>query len=152
MFNVLSEAELAYMAGIVDGEGTIGVFREITPKRKAEFRYRAALEVSNTDEDVIDWLQVKFGGYTNCTNERTAREKGHKLMYKWHCKVSDIGSLLKTLMPYLRIKKANAATVLQFIKIQPGPGKRTFHLQDEFYGYWAECKKLNARGRNWAAA
>lgn len=51
----MTNAELAYLAGIIDGEGTVTVKR--TPGRDRPIPWVA---IANTAEPLIDWLRVRF--------------------------------------------------------------------------------------------
>ena len=48
------EPDLSYIAGIVDGEGSIRFHRE-----------RPFIAIYNTDTRLMDWLQKKLGGHVN---------------------------------------------------------------------------------------
>jgi hypothetical protein len=92
--------DLAYLAGIIDGEGTIRAF-------VAGGRNRVLVQVANTSEDLIHWLE-QFGGksYWDSCNPKRRR---HKPCAAWRVtRALDCFRLLSALRPYLRIKRAAA--------------------------------------------
>lgn len=57
--------EWAYVAGIIDGEGSVGVLRYDTHKRRnpnAPYRWHFApyLKIANTNLDLMEWLQQRL--------------------------------------------------------------------------------------------
>ena len=130
------KAKFAYLAGIIDGEGclTIGAGRKgnIT-------NYNSIIMIASTDERLIKWLQNNFGG-NYYTSKRTSPK--WKQAYIWRfLKKKDIEVLLLAILPYLIIKREQAITLLEFVRLpryQETPEKRA-----ELH---AKIKKLNTRG------
>jgi hypothetical protein len=54
-----TSTDLAYLAGLLDGEGTLGVYGR-TEKGRRE--YVVACVVANTSTTLMEWLVTKFGG------------------------------------------------------------------------------------------
>src|SRR5882672_3456483 len=71
-----SIAELAYLAGLLDGEGCLTMTRP-HPGRQAP---RMVLQIGNTKPQMISWLVEHFGGTT--WSRHTGR-KTDALMYSW---------------------------------------------------------------------
>lgn len=65
----LNVEEAAYLAGIVDGEGTI----TLASKNKGQNR-RLAITVSNTDRELLEWI-LKVVGVGIITTKRLYKEK-----------------------------------------------------------------------------
>lgn len=106
------ERELAYLAGIVDGEGSI----TITVSRQPRFgyitrRHRLLFQVSNCDRRLMDWLVLTFGGNTSLT---AADRKGRR-GWHWTSKQSSAGAILTDLLPYLKLKRRQAEVALAFL-------------------------------------
>jgi hypothetical protein len=70
---VLSDTELAYAAGIFDGEGCLSLAHR--GKRGSGY-ITPSLQVGNTNEPLLRWLQECFGGgvYHNKESRPTHRE------------------------------------------------------------------------------
>ena len=69
--------KLAYLAGIIDGEGSIMIWKSnIDAKRRGQFNLR--VNISSTDKCLMDWLVKNFGNIyheINSSKTRTIRGK-----------------------------------------------------------------------------
>lgn len=100
-------AELAYLAGMVDADGT--VYLRVDP-RNGKLSLR--LSVVNTDRTIIDWLLVHFGGhaYTSGStgSKRQIANPIHKPLHHWHLGDGPAVPVLDAIAPYMVVKKARA--------------------------------------------
>lgn len=98
----MNKEEFAYLAGIIDGEGSIVLHRD--PKSR---KIWGDMTVYNSPEELISWIQKRFGGriYHTWTREDSISTKPC-FMLRWNGK--DAGKLLPKLLPYLIIKKQKA--------------------------------------------
>lgn len=87
---------LAYLAGIVDGEGTIAVHRD------GANRARFVIEVKMTERIVIELLSKRFGGVI--VNRKPGAE-GWKPQFRWRVTAKAARSAYQELEPYLRLKR-----------------------------------------------
>lgn len=71
----MSPVELAYLAGLIDGEGSI----TLTRNRSNEHR-RVVLGVTSTTREIIDLLLTQVGGH--CFTIRKKKEH-HKQAWNW---------------------------------------------------------------------
>jgi len=107
-----SPAKLAYLAGIIDGEGTIDFIKNKTRRRR---EVAPRLKVVNTDFGLIKWLAELGGRFYRY--ER--KDRRHKPSYEWFISgVQNIQPLLQAILPYLVIKRRNAERVLEFCRIE----------------------------------
>lgn len=112
-----SSDELAYMAGIVDGEGCIGLKGERLSETKSGLtvkRAEARLEITNTDVRLIHWIVSHFGG--NSRPKKPANPKA-KPAFSWACGGERAHAILSRLMPYLVMKKAQAECLICFVEL-----------------------------------
>src|SRR6266487_2106264 len=61
----IQQTELAYLAAMIDGEGTLSIHKVRKYQRTGptdHLRYRLVLQVSNTHRGLMDWLLARFGG------------------------------------------------------------------------------------------
>lgn len=103
-----NETELAYAAGIVDGEGCIFIGNRggnATPK------YTLKVEVCSTTPVVLRWLRNRFGG--NITNATTPSDK-QKPQQRWSVSTAAAGKFLAAIRPYMVIKAEQADLAIQF--------------------------------------
>jgi len=103
----LSPTDLAYMAGIIDGEGSIYY---TTPGG----RPRVEMCAVNTNKEVIDWLHDKVPG--SCVYYRKPRQPTHKPSYIWYLRGAlGVYDLVGLLLPHLIIKREAAQDAIAFI-------------------------------------
>lgn len=51
--------DIAYIAGLFDGEGCVSVRKWTTKKA---FQHTLYVSITNTDKKVLDWIQSQYGG------------------------------------------------------------------------------------------
>lgn len=128
----LTVAELAYAAGIIDGEGCVTIRCSSRVKRgRPSIVHAVAVAVSSIDEVVVTWLHDRFGGYRS---ERTPKGSS-KSVYTWRCESKTAVMTLSAVRPYLLIKARQADIAMEFQKVIPPRGGRDNkltwkHLED----------------------
>lgn len=114
MADLIRKVELAYMAGIFDGEGCIHIV-----KRKPDKKNKNSLSPSyslrlgiNISSKVIPYffLSVCGGG----VHKKERREDFYKDTWEWTLCGSPAAELLKNLLPYLKIKRVEAELGIRF--------------------------------------
>jgi len=100
--------ELAYLAGILDGEGTLRL-PVVYQRNTGHPRYYAEVNVYNTNPHLIDWLLEKWGGNFYY---RHRGNKKHKPEYTWRIGGEKAIPLIKSVYPYLILKKEHADILL----------------------------------------
>ena len=104
----ISDIELAYIAGFFDGEGCIHYsFKKHWTDRPPNSL--VWMQVSNTDQQVIDYLKGKFGGFIFRQDNRD----GRRVLYNWKITGRQTFVILRLLLPYLRTKHDKAQLILQ---------------------------------------
>jgi hypothetical protein len=90
------ERTLAWMAGILEGEGCIGVFKDPRPNRSG---YSLRVSVHNTDPTIVDVFVREFGGTgrVHCGKQR----EGKRPVYHWYANGINGAAALKALRPYM---------------------------------------------------
>lgn len=103
-------SELAYLAGMVDGDGSI------TLHMRAAGSLRLRLYVGNTNEALIHWLHEHFGGDISLNVHRgsgTWDATKHKQMHHWRIERDAAVELLSALIPFLLVKRAVAEVAIE---------------------------------------
>lgn len=136
----LSDIELAYIAGIIDGEGCVGIHK-CPDKRGYSRLHYLYLCISNNNPIVIDYFQSKLGG--NITKRKSHPEWNPN--YKWFIRSGKAEEVLSIVLPFLLIKKEQAKVGIEFSKIKSSTqGKRLsveeWNLREEYY---LKIKELN---------
>ena len=116
----LSEADKGYLAGLLDGEGSIGLY--FVPNRQGITIMSRLTIVTNNDKYLIDYVANLIG-----------KDVGRTFLYKatqkltgisgWHVKISHrafIEVFLSYIYPYLIAKKDRAMNLLRFLELRKG--------------------------------
>ena len=142
----------AYLAGIVDGEGSISIKSESMGKP-----YVGYLTVTNCNYEMIKLFECEFGGKVrkrNWSNNQKNISKNWKPSYEWSLTKQQAAKALRLLFPYLRIKSRQATLVLRLARLKsmnkgtnarwrPDLHTRFIKLYDKIK---TECVGLNKRG------
>lgn len=142
---VLSDTDAAYIAGIVDGEGWIGIHklgsRGGTSRRVGQ--YRMCVEVGNTNEPVIRFLKSRLHGAVTFHPGRG----GSKAHWKWRCTSHIALLVLDAVLPYLIIKRRQAVLCRRFQRYTQSPSRivtdKAVAVQTRIHD---EVRALNRRG------
>lgn len=125
MSNSLSD--LAYCAGLMDGEGCI------TFSKDGETNYRLRIKITSTDYSVLEWLQEHFGGFIHLSRKKS---EYNKEAWDWVCKTEDQIIFLFGILPYAIIKRAQIIEALNYHFEKQNGGKLTeeeLALRKEYY-------------------
>jgi hypothetical protein len=107
------DLDLAYAAGIVDGEGTIGI-TEIgaRPKKgRKNPQHRIYVAVAMTDAAIPLLMSEMFGGSVNTYHYHPERNRPQT---RWSLSGKRAVLCLEALLPYLRLKNAQAELAINF--------------------------------------
>lgn len=152
---VISDVDLAYAAGLIDGEGTIGI-TELAPggarpdgrcSRKSP-QHRIYAAVTMTEPAAILWLHVTFGGHFQALK---ARRPHHKPTFRWSATSQTAAEVCDLIAPYLKVKRAQAEIAARFYRerlagnFQGSAGVPADELAARRAAL-AEIKSLNKRG------
>lgn len=146
----LSVAEAAYLAGIIDGEGTITVSRKKDHNgMRGGYAYRPYVAVANTNILVLEWCRRVTGiGRVGVSGSRHGPRQ--KQGYRWQLWSQKAGQLLRAIRPYLVIKIKQADILILMIEsARDGVGRdglTTTERQFQIETY-ETLKLLNKRGR-----
>ena len=121
---MLSESDIAYIAGLFDGEGSIHIKRGIEnkkkhnnkPGRRVSNSMRISMEITMTDESVLRWLHEVLGvGTLNRKPRKGRRKDGTKylMQYRWRCTFRDAYYVCRLLWPYAHTKLPKIQQVIE---------------------------------------
>ena len=128
---------LQYLAGILDGEGTIGIQKH--KHRKApRFYYDVRVRVSNGYRDLITLVKAEYGGVVSKRKAKGKRKANYQLT--WVC--NDAVSLLNKLLPFLIIKREQALLALALPRSR-GSHYMTPELYDRQIEVYQKMRMLN---------
>lgn len=158
----MKDTDIAYIAGLIDGEGYIGIKR-ITGKSSGRVNpgYQERIQVRMVDEPAIKFLAETFGG--NYYAEKPHAHKGRPL-YCFSASDRIAVNILKIVLPFLRVKFHVATQVLAFREFRSTASKvpvkivmrNRWGVEQEFTRYryspeyiaecerrWKECSNIN---------
>ena len=109
----MSAVEAAYLAGLIDGEGSIGLHAYRQHGERRSHGFKPVLAISNTDMRIIN-CALKFTGTGYVTESR--KDDGiHKPCYRWHVSPLNIGGIVRAVQPYLVSKRPQSVLLLEYL-------------------------------------
>jgi hypothetical protein len=134
----LVETEKAYLAGIIDGEGTITLSR-----RHPDQTPSPNVSISNSSLQMLKWVKRHFGGWIS--KKRTYKAH-HRQTYVWGITHNKAIDLLKLIEKHLIIKKPQARLILSKYKaVTVRTGKYTAAQLKRKMDLVAKIRLLNQR-------
>lgn len=139
----LTEREkLAFVAGVVDGEGTITIERLTHTRFSKGFALHPILTISNTDRNLIEFCKEVL----KLPNQITRHVKGTPRKDCWRIDITKKETVLKlliTLRPFLITKSRQANLLMEYCL-------RRIHTQRKYdegdLDIFAKVRTLNKRG------
>jgi hypothetical protein len=103
----VKDTDLAYLAGIIDSDGYISVGRRHYSKSNRDYFY-GKIGFTQVTPQAFE-LMIQLGG--GVRQERPALP-GRRPIFRWEASSRRANTILRLLLPYLRIKKEQAMNVL----------------------------------------
>lgn len=146
----IKDTDLAWLAGFLDGEGTIGISR-CNNKMQPHPYLRPHLQAPNTDRRLIEHMGRIIEGVTGKTQSitRPPMPAGQKTMYRLRVGTQwELAILIPLLLPYVVSKKRQSQLVLEFCqrKLGRNGGHRWYEFKEQDEAAYLECLALNKRG------
>lgn len=110
-YNPRQDTALAYIAGIIDGEGCIQIQKPKKHNREKSQPYKLQLRVANTDLRLIEYINLIFPAYVYNGSER---RKGRRRQFVWHANGSKAADVLRAVLPFMICKKEQADVAIAF--------------------------------------
>lgn len=128
----VTEIDLAYIAGIVDGEGsfTVGKYKV---KSMKSFAYRGYFQIANTYVPLLLKIKEFFGG-------RVVEQGIGKKCFANTFSTNEMREIIPKLIPYLVIKKKQAEIMLAFLQRQSNKGFSP--ITEDYERYCEECYQV----------
>lgn len=136
----MTETEKAYIAGIIDGEGSIMLQRI----HKNEFP-SPCVSVASTSLELLNWLK-KTIGKGMIISKKNYNPEVHKDCYSYVLRRNDAIKLIEEIYPYLVIdsKKKRAKLIIEKYKsLTPRNGRYTDEMikaKEDFYNEFISIK------------
>lgn len=105
----MKKVDLAYAAGIIDGEGSIGIARHSSKSCKRGYSLELCVQVTSSDEWLCTWLKFAFGGSLS-----HSINSADNPMWHWIIGARKASEFLKLILPYLKLKHSQAELAIIF--------------------------------------
>lgn len=145
------ETDLAWLAGFIDGEGSIGISKEWNYGRPTlKCNYRPSLSITNSNRESLERAQEIVGNGAIITHKKRNRENPrYKPSYHYTLRNPRLlVDILLELTPFLVIKKIQAILVADFCDSRngnPGRGRYKSYMTTELETHRL-LSVLNKRG------
>jgi hypothetical protein len=115
------KTKYAYIAGMLDGEGYLGLTKYNQDRYKTKYSYKARVIISNCNLGMLKWIRKNFGGYITkkTRNGRINWTQGYNLQ------IGSCHQWLPKVVPYMIGKKNKAILLLEAIKLLNQRKKKT---------------------------
>ena len=122
--NVMSEVDMAYIAGLFDGEGSIYFKRGVEKKKKHKGKgyrlsnsMRISMEITMTDKSVLIWVHEVLGvGTLRPKKVKGKRKDGTPYLkqYKWRCTFRDAYQVCLLIWPFAHVKLDKIQQIIKY--------------------------------------
>jgi hypothetical protein len=111
----LKKEEASWLAGVIDGEGSIGLYDYGKEGR------RVCIQMGNTNKEFVDKMRKVIGCGSQVNRTKwTESHKGRKTIYFYSLKGSNrCYWVLRQILPYLIIKEKKAKSIVKELEKKP---------------------------------
>jgi O-phosphoseryl-tRNA(Cys) synthetase len=132
---LLDQTDAAYIAGLIDGEGTVTLSR----RHRTENR-QLVVSISNTDRPLLEYVLNSVGA-GKITNKKTYQSH-HTASYTYTISNRQALDLLNQTFPYLKTYKAKRSEIIlrDYIRLTPRFAERSW-----YWDQWCSIPTPTAR-------
>lgn len=113
-----SPEDAAYAAGLVDGEGWLGIScKQPGSKGATNPAFLPNVTITMADRQPLDFLTSKWGG--RIINKKPHGSNKREMYYMWYLRLNELKEFLLAIRPYLKIKGSQADLLLSYITEAP---------------------------------
>lgn len=141
----LTATEAAYLAGLIDGEGNIGV--RTRKNTNGRIYLCPILQITNTNESMLLWVQEKVGGKIYLGREDRI---GRKQVWSWQIWSRNAVNVIRQVYQHLIVKRQQADLIFTVV-IKDRGYKLSEQERSNNVVIYDAMKKLNLRGTRNAA-
>jgi hypothetical protein len=116
--------KIAYLAGIIDGEGCFYIGHIKQGKYGSGFQWHSLLKISSCDVCLIEWLEINFGGACESRHRYTSKRKFERPVYAWNMTGTMLDHFLPLLYPYFVIKRKHCEIMIEYRKTSKNIGSK----------------------------
>lgn len=144
-------AEAAYMAGLMDGEGTFFIGNYSNTRNGF---FQTVLKVTSTDKVMIKWIYNTFGGWMSEYTSKQRADNCKSPVFSWACTGDRLTHLCEIMLPYLTCKRNQAEILLEMrttyhnsehVKGKQGVQKIPEHIKEKRLELMKKLQSLHCR-------
>lgn len=142
----ITETEWAYIAGLLDGEGTVYVSKVKSKENCSGVKFSPVLQISNTHRGVLEWVKERLEGTVQVHNLAGKGKDGlnRKEGYFWVIRFKKAVDIAKKVLPYMIIKKEQTKNLIAFGAQTIDRGNYMDQKRlDELFSYYVKSRQLN---------
>ena len=107
----MKKTDIAYMAGLFDGEGTVGIQKQKSKTSKAGYTYVMRVRLAISDRWIIEWFRMAWGGNVHF---RKPSKIGWLTIWVWQVNGKNAIDFLTAIKPYAILKQSQIEVALRF--------------------------------------
>jgi hypothetical protein len=104
----MNKNDLAYLAGFIDGEGSISVDRYTRTTKT--INYGIKISITNSNLSVLEWVQGEYGGYIATFKKK---KENHHTCYQLTLRYRKAYRLISEIKPFLKLKLEIAVVAMR---------------------------------------
>ncbi len=139
----LSEVEKAWVAAVIDCEGSLSINRPLNKQRNCR-NLSYVCRVEMVGDDIPERLYHLCGGAFWTKREKPGNRRPQSL---WYVPPAGIRWLLPQILSYLVVKKRQAILILDVLSRRRRGMKQTYLDDKELLGIYHEIRTLNTKGK-----
>lgn len=145
----MEETILAYTAGLIDGEGYLGLI----PNCRVTTSLAPKVKVASVTLEIVEFLHSTFGGHL----DKVRKHKGnHRDSYMWTLSNKvNVYKFLKEIRPYLKLKFKQADIIFNYCENCTFAEMRNKNTKEagekKRMDFYNQIRKLNHRGKTTVA-
>ena len=136
MLTQLNQTDIAYIAGLFDGEGSVDFAKRTEKKRGKAYKVqRILMRIEMTDESVLNWVHETLGVGTIRKRNRSPSVKAHwKDRWVYSVRFRDALYVCKLLWPHAQVKLHKIEQILDHYTVDdldpPRPSAKVIYLNE----------------------
>lgn len=144
---VHSIAEIAYLAGLIDGAGCIYICHAKQGKYGNGYQWHSMLKITSCDEELIIWLENTFGGSKDSRYRWTSKKKFTRPVYNCQATGPMLDYIMPLVKPYLIIKKKQCDVMMRYRLTSKNIGRKRLppEINEQRLQLLNELRNLNSR-------
>jgi len=143
-------SEIAYLAGIIDGEGCFYLGHTKQGKYGSGYQWHSFIKITSCDECLIVWLKNVFGGSKDSRYRYTSKKKFYRPVYNWQASGKMLDYLLPKIKKYLVIKRKQCEVMMKYRITSKNIGSKRLPKEviEKRLLFLSEMRNLNSRFHN----